>query len=408
MCKSVLTVLFISTLVFAAGSANATFSIVAVDPVTGAAGGAGASCIANSYIINDVIEGIGAVHTQAYWLQANWDNAHARLAEGLTPDSIIAWLDANDAQGRSSLRQYGVVTLAGPGASAGFTGSGTDSWAEHRTGFGYSIQGNILLGPEIIDTMEFAFLNTPGPLEEKLMAALEAAKVPGADTRCFAYGKSSISAFIKVVHPGDGGTPFLQEIVANTAGSTDPIGVLRQQYDAWKLEQQADPDSSTIASDRAVMEVSAGGTAQLTMTPQNYLGQPPTADQTTSLSNTGTGNMSSVVDNGDGSFGATLTAGNLAQKDSIYATFQTGGIQVQTTTPAVVTYYICGDMNYTNVDPNIEDLTFMVDYLFGGGAAPPIIESSDIDGSGGDPNITDLTAFVDYLFAGGAPPVCEP
>ncbi len=46
--------------------AQHTFSIVAVDPFTGEVGSAGASCIANSYIISDIHPGYGVIHTQAY------------------------------------------------------------------------------------------------------------------------------------------------------------------------------------------------------------------------------------------------------------------------------------------------------------------------------------------------------
>ncbi|MFQ5607685.1 MAG: DUF1028 domain-containing protein, partial [Candidatus Zixiibacteriota bacterium] len=72
--------------------AHATFSIVAVDTTTGVIGSAGASCIANSFIISDIIEGIGAAHTQALWLQENKDSLHQRMLEGLTPDSALAWM----------------------------------------------------------------------------------------------------------------------------------------------------------------------------------------------------------------------------------------------------------------------------------------------------------------------------
>ena len=49
----------------------ATFSIVAVDTTTGEVGSAGGSCIAGSIIISDVHPGIGAIHTQSYYLPSN-------------------------------------------------------------------------------------------------------------------------------------------------------------------------------------------------------------------------------------------------------------------------------------------------------------------------------------------------
>ncbi len=57
-------------------------------------------------------------------------------------------------------------------------------------------------------------------------------------------------------------------------------------------------------------------------------------------------------------------------------------------------------------DVNVADLTFLVDYLFKGGAAPYCEAEADVDGSGGI-NVADLTYLVNYLFKGGsAPPSC--
>jgi uncharacterized Ntn-hydrolase superfamily protein len=52
-----------------------TFSIVAVDTITGEVGSAGASCIPGSMIISDVHPGLGAIHTQSYWNAINQDSA---------------------------------------------------------------------------------------------------------------------------------------------------------------------------------------------------------------------------------------------------------------------------------------------------------------------------------------------
>jgi hypothetical protein len=68
--------------------------------------------------------------------------------------------------------------------------------------------------------------------------------------------------------------------------------------------------------------------------------------------------------------------------------------------------YICGDVD-SSTAVNVADLTYLVDYLFFGGSAPPILEAANVDGSGGI-NVADLTYLVDYLFFGGPQPVCEP
>lgn len=390
---------------------KATFSIVAVDTVTGAVGGAGASCISGAQIINDIIEGIGAVHTQAWWLSANQVNAHNLLAAGLTPDSIIAWLDANDVQGRPDKRQYGVVTMVGPGSSASYTGTSNSPWAGHITEPGYAIQGNILLGPQIVSDMESAFLTTPGPLEDKLMAALQAAKVVGADTRCFGLGKSSISAFIKVVHLGDSGDPYLYEVVNNTSGSTDPIDLLQIQYDNWKAAtQQANADNSTVAPSHDTLRANGSDAVEIVVTPLNAEGEAPSTGSSVSFTNSGPGSLSSVIDNGDGTFSTTLTATAAPGLDIVSASVDAGGNVVALNQQPEITFYICGDSDNSLEEVTIVDLMFFVAYLFQGGSPPPILQSCNLDGSsepGSNINVADLTYFVAFLFGGGPPPICE-
>ncbi len=68
--------------------------------------------------------------------------------------------------------------------------------------------------------------------------------------------------------------------------------------------------------------------------------------------------------------------------------------------------YICGDIDGNGENPNISDLTYLVDYLFGGGPVPPEINACDMNGDGNGPDITDLTYMVDYLFNGGPELIC--
>lgn len=211
-----------------------TFSICAVDPFTGEVGSAGASCIGgvvlNVSIISDVHPGVGVVHTQANYLSGNQTLAAEYMNMGYSPQQIIDSVTMHDVGGDSTLRQYGVVDLIGGGRSAAFTGINCMDWKGHITGPTYSIQGNILLGPEILDSMEAKFLNTDGNLACKLMAALQGAKVPGADTRCFDEGVSAWSSFIRVA---DSTNLILDLIVDDVQGiGIDPIDSLQTLFDA--------------------------------------------------------------------------------------------------------------------------------------------------------------------------------
>ncbi|MDM7913948.1 MAG: DUF1028 domain-containing protein, partial [Candidatus Eisenbacteria bacterium] len=215
--------------------AGATFSIAAIDPETGQVGSAGASCISGSIILSDVHPGVGVVHTQAYWNSQNQQYARLLMELGYSPQDIVDSLVAHDAQGNPTIRQYGVVDLVDGGRSAGYTGVNCTDYKGHLLGTTYAIQGNILLGPQILAGMEEAFLSTGGTLADRLMAALQAAKIPGADTRCLPYGKSSMSAFLRVARPTDDpGALYLNLNVNNTGtGPTDPIDVLQGLYDQW-------------------------------------------------------------------------------------------------------------------------------------------------------------------------------
>ncbi len=72
-----------------------------------------------------------------------------------------------------------------------------------------------------------------------------------------------------------------------------------------------------------------------------------------------------------------------------------------------VSTYICGDINGSGALPiTVDDLTYLVAFLFQAGPPPPEIASADCNGSGGIINVDDLTYLVAYLFQSGPPPIC--
>lgn len=402
-----LTVIFILPF-FVPSSVLATFSIVAVDTTTGAVGGAGASCINNSYIINDLIEGVGAIHTQAWYLAANQVNARMRMLAGDTPEQIITWLYTNDAESTPEYRQYGIVTLAGPGASAGFTGNATTIWREHATGPGYSIQGNILLGPEIVAGMEAAFLATTGPLEEKLMAAMNAADIPAADTRCASCNKPAISAFIKVLRPGDGLVPYLAIDIPTTTCPVNPMDSLRLKFAQWQQRKLADAELSSIVAVPDTIAATGDDTAFITITPLNFEGNPPSEGCQIDLVHTGDGVLSAVTDNGDGTFGAFIISPLTYGKDTVMAFVTAGGETVEISQKAIVHYFRCGDASGDGVI-NLLDILYVISAIYDSppGPAPVPPDAGDANGDG-NLNLIDILYLIDYLYSAppGPTPIC--
>ena len=232
--KKYLLLIFILAINFNYTKAQDTFSICAVDPVTGEVGSAGASCVNDCTILTDVHPGYGVVHTQASWLSANQNYARSLMNLGLPPQAIIDSLVLHDAQNNPSVRQYGIVDLVNGGRVAAYTGVNCLNYKNHITGPTYSIQGNILLGQSILDSMESRFLNTAGTLAQKLMAALQGAKVIGADTRCASWNTSSKSAFLRVARPGDTtGVLTLNIQVLSTPFGREPIDSLQALFNNW-------------------------------------------------------------------------------------------------------------------------------------------------------------------------------
>jgi len=222
-------------------NAQDTFSICAVDTATGEVGSAGASCLDDDdipggvLIISDVHPGVGVIHTQSYWNSSNQQYARQLMNDGYAPQEIITLLVLNDAQNNPGIRQYGIVDLSGDSSrSAAYTGNNCLDYKNHILGPNYAIQGNILLGQEILDSIESRFLSAEGSLACRLMEALQGANVVGADTRCAPYGVSSLSAFVRVAKPGDPVDDlYLDLLVPKVLPGVDPIDSLQTLVDQW-------------------------------------------------------------------------------------------------------------------------------------------------------------------------------
>jgi uncharacterized Ntn-hydrolase superfamily protein len=134
--------------------------------------------------------GVGAIATQSYANTSYKPRGLALLEQGASAEDALRRL-LDDDEGREH-RQAGVVD--GDGRAATFTGTECHAWAGGVTGDGVAIQGNILVGPEVVPAMQAAWHDTgsvghdPGDapqvtLAHRLLAALRAGDEAGGDRR---------------------------------------------------------------------------------------------------------------------------------------------------------------------------------------------------------------------------------
>lgn len=181
--------------------AAATFSLCAIDPETGEAG-----VIVTTRVpfvgraVPWVRAGVGAVATQSWTVVEYGPRGLDLLEEGLAPQEVLDRLLADD-QGRE-LRQLGVIDMEG--RTAAFTGADNGAWAGSRQGPHYTVQGNLLVGREVIDAVADHFESTAGsgmPLAERMIRALLGGQAQGGDSR---WGNLQ-SAALKIADPDDPG-----------------------------------------------------------------------------------------------------------------------------------------------------------------------------------------------------------
>jgi uncharacterized Ntn-hydrolase superfamily protein len=171
---------------------------------------------------------VGALATQAQANLAYRPQGLALLRTGVAADDVVAGLVAAD-PGRAH-RQIGVVGVDGDGAT--FTGADCLDWAGGASGPGWAAQGNILVGPQVIDAMRDAWLGaaTDEPFAARLVGALRAGDRAGGDRR----GRQS--AALLVVEKGGGyggGSDVLVDLRVDD--HPDPVAELARLLDIHTL-----------------------------------------------------------------------------------------------------------------------------------------------------------------------------
>ncbi|AVT36050.1 DUF1028 domain-containing protein [Plantactinospora sp. BB1] len=180
---------------------------------------------------------VGALATQAYANLAYRPQGLAFLRTGLAAADALAGLVAADS-GRPQ-RQLGIVDADGTAAT--YTGVGCHDWAGGQAGAGWAVQGNILVGPQVVDEMRDAWLGgADRRFPDRLLGALRAGDLAGGDRR----GRQS--AALLVVRRGGGyggGSDVMVDLRVDD--HPDPVAELARLLDVHRLLFER-PDPETL------------------------------------------------------------------------------------------------------------------------------------------------------------------
>jgi uncharacterized Ntn-hydrolase superfamily protein len=200
-----------------------TFSIVAYDATSGMLGVAISTRVpAVGAVCPFARAGVGAISTQAWTNPLLGVDGLDLLEQGNSAEEALQKL--LDADPDPEMRQ--VIAVDKEGRSAAHTGSEADPWKGHRTGDGYAVAGNMLVGEETITAMAEAFeASADEPLSERLLRALESGQAAGGDKR----GRQSAALFVVKSES----YPYLDLRVDE---HPDPVAELRRVYEVAKRE----------------------------------------------------------------------------------------------------------------------------------------------------------------------------
>jgi len=215
-----------------------TFSIVACDRSNGDLGVAVQSkFIAVGSIVPWARAGVGAVATQAWANVGYGPNALGMLEEGLTAPQVLERLLRTEEN--RDVRQIAIVDAKGNVAV--HTGMKCMEWAGHVGGYGYSCQGNILAGKEVVESMARAYDETDGDLVDRLLVALSAGQKAGGDRR------GQQSAALLVVRDKGGYEGFTDRYVdLRVDDSSAPIEELKRVFKVYDMTMLSREDPRNL------------------------------------------------------------------------------------------------------------------------------------------------------------------
>ena len=167
-----------------------TWSIIARDDLTGQFGIAVATrFFAVGARVPHIAAGIGGIATQALVNPYYGIDGVKLLREGRSPRDIVETLIATDSGHES--RQLHILDASG--RVAAHTGRDCVDWCGHIEGNGFSIAGNMLAGPRVLDDTAQAYIGGEKlPFPQRLIAAMRSGEAAGGDKR----GKQSAALLI--------------------------------------------------------------------------------------------------------------------------------------------------------------------------------------------------------------------
>ena len=177
---------------------------------------------------------VGALSTQALMNPLYGPQGIELLASGMSPDDVVQRLTTAD-EGRMQ-RQLHVIGASG--RPAAWTGEQCIDWCGHSVHDDFSVAGNMLAGPRVLEATVDAFFAARGrPLGERLLVAMAAGDAAGGDKR----GKQAAALRLH----GDDDYARLDLRVDDHA---EPIDELRRLYD--KSFERFQPFIACLASSR--------------------------------------------------------------------------------------------------------------------------------------------------------------
>ena len=226
-----------------------TFSIAARDATTGQLGVAVQS---HWFSVGGIVPwaeaGVGAVATQAFAEISYGPLGLSQMRSGDSAETALKTLLEKDLQ--REIRQVSMIDAAG--RAAVHTGSRCMAFAGHQVGDGFTVQANMMIGPEVWSQMAIAYPKASGDLAERLLCALETGQAAGGDIR----GRQS--AAILIVSGKPSGQPWADRLFdLRVEDHPDPIPELRRLVTIQRAYQLMNQGDAFLAAGQVADALSA-------------------------------------------------------------------------------------------------------------------------------------------------------